>query len=91
MIPVIGAQIYKCKTEIGDQVVEHKAQGYLSEQRLVELRIDDVCNEGQEEEEGGHQDGGRVEDEGERLALLLDLFLVTESKRHSQIFFFKAS
>ena len=25
MIPVIGSQINKCKTEVGDQIVEHKS------------------------------------------------------------------
>ena len=91
MIPVIGSQINKCKTEIGDQIVENESKSYLSEQRLVKVRVYDISDQGEEEEEGGHEDGGWVEDEGERLALLLNLFFVTKSKRHFQIFIIKAS
>ena len=91
MIPVIGSQINKCKTEIGDQIVENESKSYLSEQRLVKVRVYDISDQGEEEEEGGHEDGGWVEDEGERLALLLNLFFVTESKSHFQIFIIKAS
>ena len=91
MTPVIGSQINKCKTEIGDQIVEHKSKSDLSEQRLVKVRVYDIGNQGEEEEQGGHKDGGRVEDEGERLALLLNLFFVTKSKSHLQIFIIKAS
>ena len=57
----------------------------------MKVRVYNIGDQGEEEEQGGHQDGGRVEDEGERLALLLNLFFVTESKSHFQIFILKAS
>ena len=57
----------------------------------MKVRVYDIGNQGEEEEQGGHKDGGRVEDEGERLALLLNLFFVTKSKSHFQIFIIKAS
>ena len=57
----------------------------------MKVRVYNIGDQGEEEEQGRHKDGGRVEDEGERLALLLNLFFVTESKSHFQIFILKAS
>ena len=57
----------------------------------MKVRVYNIGDQGEEEEQGGHKDGGRVEDEGERLALLLNLFFVTKSKSHFQIFILKAS
>ena len=57
----------------------------------MKVRVYDVSDQGEEEEEGGYEYGGRVEDEGERLTFLLNLFFVTESKSHIQIFIIKAS
>ena len=57
----------------------------------MKVRVYNIGDQGEEEEQGRHKDCGRVEDEGERLALLLNLFFVTESKSHFQIFILKAS
>ena len=57
----------------------------------MKVRVYNIGEQGEEKEQGRHEDGGRVEDEGERLALLLNLFFVTESKCHFQIFILKAS
>ena len=57
----------------------------------MKIRVYDVSDQGEEKEEGGYEYGGRVEDEGERFAFLLNLFFVTESKSHIQIFIIKAS
>ena len=51
----------------------------------MELRVEDVGDEGQQEEQGGDQEGGRVEDEGELLPLLLLLPGVTHSEGDLQV------
>ena len=53
----------------------------------MELRVEEVGDEGQQQEEGGDQEGGRVEDEGELLALLLLLPGVADSERDLQVYF----
>ena len=51
----------------------------------MELRVQEVGDEGEEEEQGGDQQGGRVEDVGELLALLLLLPGVTHSEGDLQV------
>ena len=52
----------------------------------MELRVEEVGDEGQQQKQGGDQEGGRVEDEGELLALLLLLPGVAHSERDLQVY-----
>ena len=55
------------EAEEGSEVVDHKADGDLAEEGFVELGVDDVDEEGEEEEDAGDEHAGRVEDVGDVL------------------------
>ena len=83
--PVIAAQINKGEKDVSHEIVADEAQRDLPEQRAVELGVQDVGEEGEEEEEGGHEERGGVEGVGELLPVPAQPLRQAEPEAHLQV------
>ena len=84
-LPVIAAQINKGEKDVSHEIVADEAQRDLPEQRAVELGVQDVGEEGEEEEEGGHEERGGVEGVGELLPVPAQPLRQAEPEAHLQV------
>ena len=84
-LPDVAAEVDEGEAEVGHQVVADEAQSDLTEERTVEVGVHEVGDQGQQQEEGGDQEGGRVENKGELFSILLFFFFQTESECNLQI------
>ena len=81
----MAAEVNEGEAEIRHEIVADEAESYLTKQRPVELWVHQVSNQRQEEEQGGDQQGCRVEDKCEFLTVFLLVFLQAESECNLQI------
>ena len=84
-LPNVTAEVDKGEAEVGHEVVADEAEGDLTKERLVEVGVNQVGDQGEEEKERGDQEGRWIEDKGEFLPVLLLLTPQTDSESFHQV------